>query len=123
MPTKRTQVLTRLEKQRELTGATFVSRRFSGVDFSDTVLTRANCTNATFIDVDLRRVDFRETLLTNALFLACDFDGAMFAGANVAGARFVACSGLDPETVRRLGQGGAELPWHTWPGGGHVPTR
>lgn len=123
MQKKRVQVLTPLEKQGQLVGAALVSHRFSGVDFSETVFAKANCANAVFIDVDLRRVDFRDALLTNVLFLGCDFAGAEFAGASVARARFVACSGLDPETVRRLGQGGAELPWHAWPGGGHVSTR
>jgi uncharacterized protein YjbI with pentapeptide repeats len=119
----RVEVLTSLEKRGQLVGAALAARRFSGVDFSDTVFAKANCARAVFIDVDLRRVDFKEALLTNVLFLGCDFDGSDFAGASVAGARFVACSGLDPETVRRLGQGGAELPWHAWPGRGHVSRR
>ena len=123
MQKRRVEVLTPLEKQGELVGAPLVSHRFSRVDFSDTVLAKANCTNTVFIDVDFRRVDFQEALLTNVLFLGCDFDGAEFAGASVAGARFVACSGLDPETVRRLNQGGAEVPWHPWPGGDHASTR
>jgi uncharacterized protein YjbI with pentapeptide repeats len=123
MHKKRDQVLTPLEKQGQMVGAALVSHRFSGVDFSDTVFARANCANAVFIDVDLRGVDFREALLTNVLFLGCDFAGAEFAGASVAQARFVACSGLDPETVRLLGRGGAELPWHDWPGGSHASTR
>jgi uncharacterized protein YjbI with pentapeptide repeats len=104
-----TRVLTSLEKQNRMMGAWMVSQVFTRVDFSDTVFEAARCENASFVTVDLRRANFRGAFLTDALFLQCELAGTTFPGALLTRTRFVACTGLEPEVVRALREGGAQV--------------
>lgn len=125
-----TRVLTPLEKQNRMVGAWMVSQVFTRVDFSDTIFEAARCENASFVTVDLRRANFRGAFLTDALFLQCELAGTTFPGALLTRTRFVACTGLEPEVVRALREGGAQVSRAVVPGfelretagNGHVGT-
>jgi len=102
-------VLTRLERQTCLIGASLSGVLLRGVDLSDGVLEKTHCDGTTFREVNLRRANFRGASLRGAHFIRCDLTEAAFPGALVTGADFINCHGLEADTIRVLCQRGARV--------------
>jgi uncharacterized protein YjbI with pentapeptide repeats len=104
-------VLTPEERQTSLIGAWFTAQRLRGVDLSNCVFEKTHCDDTTFEEVNFQRGNFRGAYLRRARFVRCDLTDAVFPGALVAGAEFVACRGLTADTIHVLRRRGAQVAW------------